>query len=140
MKQYKDNYCQISYNHSSNQVYLKWLIPPDEAALLNTYNKALDMAIYNKAESWIADNSIGFHLNVSMQRSLATLAAGRLPHTTLKRFARVTPVDVFQELITHKVFSQIGELTVNSLEFEVFHRHTDAKAWCMQVTGQLSVN
>ncbi|PVY40701.1 hypothetical protein [Pontibacter virosus] len=134
MKQYKDNYCQISYNSNINQVYLKWLLPPDEDALLSGYDKGLDMAITNQAASWVTDNSIGFQPDISMQRALAQLAASRLEQTSLKRFARVTPIDVFQELITHKIFNQINDLTVNSIEFEVFHNPKDAQAWCRQLS------
>ncbi|MBX0334695.1 hypothetical protein K3G39_15755 [Pontibacter sp. HSC-14F20] len=129
MKQYKDNYCHINYNSITNQVYLKWLNPPDESALLCSYDRGLDMAISNKAVSWVADNSIGFLLDISMQRALAKLTASRLKQTSLRRFARVTPIDVFQELVTNKVFNRINDQTVNCLEYEVFHNPKDAQAW-----------
>lgn len=139
MKQYKDSYCQISYNSATHQVYMKWLLPPDETALLCGYSKGFEMAILNQASSWVADNSIGFQVNVSMQRALAQLAASRLKQTSLKRFARVTPIDVFQELVTNSIFSQIRALSRNCIEFEVFHDPKDAQAWCTQA-GHLSVN
>ena len=132
MTHYRDNYCQIYYNPIANQVYLKWLLPPDEQALVSSYSKGFDMAISNQAASWVSDNSIGFQVDISMQRALARLTASRLKHTSLKRFARVTPVDVFQELVTHSIFNQVNQLTLNPLEFEVFHSPQDAQTWCTQ--------
>lgn len=139
MKQYSNNYCQISYNPSTNQLYLKWLLPPDEAALLCGYDKGLDMAISNQAASWVTDNSIGFQVDLSMQHSLTQLVAGRIKQTAIKRFARVTPIDVFQELVTHKIIGHINDLTAKCIDSEVFHDPKDAKAWGTRVS-LLSVN
>ena len=139
MNQYKDSYCQISYNATTSQVYLKWLLPPNEAALLCGYSKGLDMAISNRALSWVTDNSIGFQVDISMQHALAQLVAERIEQTSLKRFARVTPIDVFQELVTQKIIAQINKMSMGCLEFEVFHDPKDAKAWCTQIS-YFSVN
>ncbi|EJF09842.1 hypothetical protein [Pontibacter sp. BAB1700] len=89
--------------------------------------------------SWVTDNSIGFQPDLSMQRALAQLAASRMKYTFLKRFARVTPMDVFQELLTHKILNQINDLTVTTIEYEVFHNSKDAQVWCAQL-NLLSVN
>lgn len=139
MKQYRDNYCQISYDPNSNQVYLKWLLPPDEQALLCSYEKGLDMAISNQAASWVTDSSIGFQVDISMQHALAQLAASRLQQTSLKRFARVTPIDVFQEIVTHKICNHINDLSTKRIEFEVFHDPKDAQTWGM-LASHLCVN
>ncbi|WP_299985953.1 hypothetical protein [uncultured Pontibacter sp.] len=139
MNHYKDNYCHISYLPDTNQIYLKWHLPPCESKLIQCYDKGFEMAIKNQAVSWVTDNSIGFQPDLSMQRALAQLAASRMKHTSLKRFARVTPMDVFQELLTHKILNQINDLTVNTVEYEVFHNPKDAQVWCAQL-NLLSVN
>lgn len=139
MKQYRDNYCRISYDPNSNQVYLKWLLPPDEQTLLCSYDKGLDMAISNQAASWVTDNSIGFPVDLSMQHALAQLVVSRLQQTSLKRFARVTPMDVFQEIVTHKICNHINDLSTKYIEFEVFHDPKDAQAWGT-LASHLSVN
>jgi hypothetical protein len=125
-------YCYIAFEETERMLYLKWLKQPDESILLQIYNKAIDAAIKFQAVGWVADNSLGIHLDLSMQRAMAVLTASRMHETKVQRFARVVPMDVFQELVTHKVIDLINELTRNAIEIEVFSDLSDAKAWVSQ--------
>lgn len=132
MKIFNDKYCHITYSASERAICLKWLQQPNVSVLLNIYTKGIDAAINLKATGWLADNSFGIHLDISMQRALAMLCASRMQETCIKRFARVVPMDVFQELVTHKVANLVNELTRNKIEIEVFSDLLDAKAWVAQ--------
>lgn len=129
---FKDKYCRIDYSSDDQLIEIKWLKQPDTISLLRTYTRAIDLAIELKVTGWMADNSLGIHLDVEMQRALAELCARRMHETNVKRFARVVPMDVFQELVTNKVVELINELTCNKIEIEVFSTTSDAKAWVTQ--------
>lgn len=133
MNQYINNFCQINYFPENRQVYMKWLLPPDEETLLHCYRQGLEMANLNKANNLVTDNSIGFYVDMSMQRALANLISNQLHETSLRRFARVVPSDVLQELVMHKVVGQINELSATQIEFELFNDLNDAMAWCAQL-------
>lgn len=135
---YKDEYCTISYFSQEKLIYLKWLRKPEEAEMLTAYNKGIEAAIKFNAIGWVADNSIGFHLDLSMQRALTELSLRRLPETNLTRFARVIPWDVFQELVTQKIGDTINDNCCTKIEIEVFSNSQNAKNWAAQKLGALA--
>lgn len=128
---YKNTYCTLTYISADNIIHLKWLRQPDIKVLLKTYENGIDLAAKYQATSWIADNSIGINFDVSMQRALAELSAKRLNETNIRRFARVVPLDVFHELVSHKMLNMVNQLNNNSLAFELFTSLEDAKSWAL---------
>ncbi|WP_157578724.1 hypothetical protein [Pontibacter roseus] len=114
-------------------LHLVWLQQPDTSNLLAIYNKAIDLSIGHAVKFWIADNHRGFNFDVCMQRALAELCATRLYDTQVLRFARIIPMDVFQELVSHKMRNMMNQLVVNEVEFEVFSQVEEAKFWLQQV-------
>jgi hypothetical protein len=127
-----NKYCALYYYADESLLYLEWLTQPDIRSLLSIYNKGIDFAIQCKAENWIADNHRGINLDVSMQRALAELCANRLQQTSIRRFARIVPLDVFQELISHKLVHMINQLVTNLIRFELFSNVKDARYWVQQ--------
>lgn len=138
MHLYNDTYCQIDFHETERTLYLRWLQQPDESILRRAYNNGIDAAIKYRATGWVADNSLAINLDLSMQRALAVVTASRMHETEIKRFARVVPMDVFHELVTHKVIDLINELTCNTIEIEVFSDVDDAKAWAAQPTNSFA--
>ncbi|WP_299708773.1 hypothetical protein [uncultured Pontibacter sp.] len=138
MDLYKDNYCHIAFNKNERTHHLKWLQQPDETILLKAYNIGIDAAKRYHAIGWLADNSLAINLDLSMQRALAELTASRMNETEITRFARVVPMDVFHELVTHKVIELINNLTCNTIEIEVFSDLSDAKVWISQQDSTLA--
>lgn len=126
---YQDSFSEITYTPDSKLLYLRWLSEPSESDLLKIYDKMISYARSKQARSLVVDNSIGFTVTLSMQRNLAALAISQLHLVEVRRFARVTPPDVFQEIITHKVLDQINALARNPIEVAYFHRTDEAKAW-----------
>lgn len=126
---FKNTYCTLTHVAAGNIMHLKWLRQPNITVLLNTYNAGIDLAIKHQATSWIADNSIGIYFDVSMQRALAELSARRLHETTICRFARVVPQDVFHELVSHKMLHMVNHLSNNTIDFELFTNLEDARNW-----------
>jgi hypothetical protein len=129
MQLYRDSFSEITFTPDSQLLYLRWQSEPDESELLGVYEKAISYAKSTKARTLVVDNSIGFTVTLSMQRSLAALAIPQLHLVEVRRFARVTPPDVFQEIITHKVMDQINELAKYPIEVAYFGSAEDAKAW-----------
>ncbi len=133
---YQDTYSEIIFWPDTGQLYLKWRCEPSESDLLRIYEKAIGFAGSTRARSLVVDNSIGFTVTIAMQRSLASLAIRQLHVVEVRKFARVTPSDVFQEIITHKVLDEINALSGKCIEVAYFHNLEEAKAWANQPTAQ----
>jgi hypothetical protein len=138
MDLYHSTYCYIAFDETELTLYLKWLKQPNETILLRMLNKGIDAAIKFQATGWVADNSLGVHLDLSMQRAVAELTASRIKETEITRFARVVPLDVFHELVTHKMIDMINELTHHAIEIEVFSELANARAWVAQQNETLA--
>jgi hypothetical protein len=129
---YKDEFCHISYLDHKKLIYLKWLQKPNDEALLKAYTKGIEGAIKFDAVGWVTDNSIGFLLDLSMQRTLAEVTIEKLSELKLARFARVVPEDVFQDLVTHRISNLINEKSCTKIEIEVFSELLEAEEWAAQ--------
>ncbi|MBD1396109.1 hypothetical protein H9Q13_02935 [Pontibacter sp. JH31] len=128
---YKNSYCTLSYLSADHTILLKWLRQPTFKILLEIYDVGIDLAMNYRVTNWIADNSIGIHFDVSMQRALAELCARRLAKTDISRFARVVPPDVFQELVSHKMIHMVSQLCHHTIAFELFTELEDAQKWAV---------
>lgn len=128
----QNKYCALHYFANQSLLYLEWLTQPDIKSLLSVYNKGINFAMKCRAENWIADNHRGINLDVSMQRALAELCANRLQQTSIRRFARVVPLDVFHELVSHKLIHMINQLVTHEIRFELFSNAEDARYWVQQ--------
>lgn len=135
---YKDEFCHISYLDHKKLIYLKWLQKPNEAALLEAYTKGIEGAIKFDAVGWVTDNSIGFLLDLSMQRTLAEVTIEKLSELKLARFARVVPEDVFQDLVTHRISNLINEKSCTKIEIEVFSELLEAEEWAARNKSSLA--
>lgn len=129
MHLFNDSLAQITFTPDHKQLYLKWLCEPSETDLIRIYANAIDFAKSLQAHSMVVDNRIGFTVTMAMQRNLASLAISQLQEVQVRKFARITPPDVFQEIITHKVLDQVNVLAKNPIEVAYFHNLDDALAW-----------
>ncbi|MHC2991540.1 hypothetical protein OB13_08075 [Pontibacter sp. HJ8] len=132
MRIFHNKYCAIHYYTDQSLLLLEWLSQPDIKSLLSVYNKGIDFAIQCRAENWIADNHRGINLDVSMQRALAELSADRLQHSSIRRFARVVPLDIFQEMVSHQLVRMFNQHATNRIRFELFSNAEDARYWVQQ--------
>lgn len=129
---FRNKYCTLYFIAEESLMHLVWQNQPDMKSLLSTYNKGIDFAIEYQAKNWIADNQRGVCFDVSMQRALSELSANRMQETTISRFARVVPSDVFHELVSHKMLFTINQLVCNKIQFELFNNMEDARSWILQ--------
>jgi uncharacterized protein YndB with AHSA1/START domain len=132
MLYFHDANCTIEVFQDNSLLKLTWLTQPDHHNFKKCFTIGLELAVQYKVKHWLSDNSAGTSLDMAMQRSAAECAASYLYTTSVTRFARVVPLDVFQVMVFSQMLERLNNLASNTIQFEVFSSADLAHAWLLQ--------
>lgn len=131
MLTFLNEYCRIQVDTEASVLYLTWLEQPHSEEFKACYTRGLDMAVANRVTSVISDNSIGINLDMATQRWVAEVSALKPGQSHIRRYARVVPVDAFQEMVTYKIGESYNSMSESKIQFEVFHNLEKARRWVL---------
>ncbi|MFD2244856.1 hypothetical protein [Pontibacter ruber] len=129
---FHDANCTIEVFQDKSLLKLTWLTQPDYQSFKDCFTIGLELAVQYKVTHWLSDNSTGTNMDMAMQRFATEAGARYLYNTRIVRFAKVVPLDVFQEVVFRKVLDRFNSITSHTIDFEIFGNVDLALSWLFQ--------
>lgn len=128
MQLHKDQFSQIVFDTETRTIEFKWLAHPPMDYLLECFKLSVSLIAKYKAKYVLADNSIGVQMDMGTQRSVIE-NAGAMKDMVIEKYARIVPLDIFQEMVSYKIADHTLGIFTDSAKFKVFSNKAVAMAW-----------
>ncbi|WP_242928150.1 hypothetical protein [Pontibacter vulgaris] len=136
---HQDKYCLVTLDSANSLLEVKWLSVPDPDAFVKYFTMCLDFSEKYHVKYVLADNTLGVQIDVATQRRVIEIGGERLKKIVVKKYARVVPMDAFQEMVSYKIATEILKLVPNDMELMVFSNTDSARTWLLGSTVSVKI-